>query len=372
MNSSPKSVAIIGAGVIGLSVGWALARAGMKVRVFDKGSATRQSSWAAAGMLAVAAETEPGHETFFALARASRERWGTFAAELEAESDREVFYEPGQTLVAAQCDEEAAHLRKSLQYLRTLDEPARLIKAPRDLEPELASDVTLGLLVARDGQVDNRALGRALHIAVTRAGGEIHENALVQDVLIENGRVNGVRVAGNAIEADHVIIAAGCWSSTSFPSVNGVLPTVHPVKGQMIAFQTKPGRLRHIVWGAGVYIVPRRDGRIIVGATMEERGFDTSTVPGVIEAQKAKAAAVLPFLGDLDVVDSWAGLRPGSPDGLPIIGPSAIEGLSLATGHFRNGILLAPITADLVARSVLEGEPAAALLPFLPERFALA
>jgi len=366
MNIAPKSVIIVGAGVIGLVVGRALARAGLDVQIYERREVAREATWAAAGMLAAAAESEPGNETFFALARASRERWRQFADELQGETEFDLHYREGATLVAAQSVAEEAQLRATVQYLRTLDESARLVKEPHQIEPELADDVQLGLFSPSDGQVDTRALGRALHQSLIRIGGQVHEHTSVNDVVVEGGRVIGVRVGDETAIADHVVLASGAWCD--FPTLRGIVPEVHPVKGQLLAFQAEPGRIKNIVWGQGVYIVPRKDGRIIVGATMEDAGFDVSIDPATIEAQRVKAARVLPFLNALEICDTWAGLRPGSPDGLPVMGPSALEGLTLAMGHFRNGILLAPITADLVGRSVIDGDIPPPLLPFLPNR----
>ncbi len=371
MTSEAKTVAIIGAGVMGLSIGWRLAQAGFKVQVFEEGLANRQASWAAAGMIAAAAETAPGQETFFALARASREDWPGFASDLETASGHGIAFLPGETLVVAQSQEHENHLRDTVKYLRQFDEPVRLIKKARlpEVEPEVSPDARLGLLSAHDGQVDNRILGTALCEALRREGGELFENTPVEDIVLESARAVGVKVAGEIIPADHVILCAGSWSSTSFPSSQEIVPQVHPIKGQMIAFQSDPGRLTRVVWGQGVYIVPRADGRIIIGATTEDTGFDLSTDQPTLEAQKAKAAAVVPFLGDLEIIDSWAGLRPATPDNLPIMGPSDIEGLTLATGHYRNGILLAPITAALIAEYIQSDQVPAGLIPFAPQRF---
>ena len=366
-----KSVVIVGAGAIGLSIGWELVQAGCQVRIFDKGPVAREASWAAAGMLAAAGETGPGNETFFALARASRERWAAYASKLESASGKNIGYASGETLIIAQSEDEETHLRDTVKYLRQFEEPVRLIKQSKlaEFEPEVASDALLGLLSPRDGQVDNRAFADALSIAFRKGGGEIFQNECVEDIIIESGRASGVKIGGNEVSADHIILCAGCWNSNSFPSLERVLPKIHPVKGQMIAFQAEPQRLKHIVWGQGVYIVPRMDGRIIVGATSEDVGFDKATDQKALDAQKAKAAKVLPFLGDVEIADHWAGLRPASSDGLPIMGPSDIAGLTLATGHYRNGILLAPITADFIADCILSDNVPATLIPFTPQRF---
>jgi len=305
-------------------------------------------------------------ETFFALAHASRERWGAYAAELETETGIDLHYRAGATLVVAQSDAEEEHLRATVRYLRTLDEPAKLVKAPRELEPELASNAQLGLFSPNDGQVDPRVLCRALHASLTRAGGSVHEHAAVDDIIVEKGRAVGVRVNGDDVRADHVLLASGAWCD--FPSVRGAIPAMRPVKGQLLSFQAEPGRVKHIVWGQGVYIVPRADGHIIIGATMEDAGFDTATDEATIAEQKAKAARVLPFLGALDVTDRWAGLRPASADGLPMLGPSEIGNLTLAMGHFRNGILLTPVTVQLVMDFLLSGDIPPPMVPFLPER----
>lgn len=366
MSTSAPTITIVGAGVMGLAIGRGLARAGWNVRVFDRREAGREASWAAAGMLAAAAETEPGIETFFALAHASRARWGAYAAELETETGFDLHYRAGATLVVAQSDAEEDLLRATVRYLRTLDEPAKLVKVPRALEPELADDAQLGLLSPNDGQVDPRALCRALHVSLTNAGGVVHAHMPVEDIVVEAGRAIGVRVQGEVVRADHVLLASGAWCD--FPSVRHAIPIMYPVKGQLLSFQAEPGRVKHIVWGQGVYIVPRSDGRIIIGATMEYVGFDTTTDEATIAEQKAKAARVLPFLGALDVADHWAGLRPASADGLPVMGPCAIANLTLAMGHFRNGILLTPVTVQLVADFLLSGDIPPPMVPFLADR----
>jgi len=371
MNSMPQSVIIIGAGVIGLSLGWRLSQAGIKVRIFDRGEPGKEASWTAAGMLAAAAETEEGHETFFALARASRDMWAGFAAEVEAASGHEIEYRSGETLVVARSLAEEEELRARVQYLRTLDEPTSIKKAPHELVPELADDVTLGHLSPRDGVVDNRALCEALVKCVRNAGGEVITNTSVDDIAIEGARCIGVVVGGKTVSADHVVLAAGPWSST-LPSVHGRIPETKPIKGQMIGFQGAPGQLKAIVWGEGVYIVPRKSGLIIVGATQVDAGFDKANDEAAVASQREKAIRVLPFLADLPMVKPWTGLRPGSPDDLPIMGPLDIQGLTLSSGHFRNGILLAPISAALVAETLVKGEIPAPLYPFLPTRFKFA
>lgn len=371
MTASSKHYAIVGGGVIGLTIAWRLAQAGATVSVFERDRCARGASWAAAGMLAAAAETGPGAETFFALARASRERWGSFASELESASGISIGYSGGSTLVAAQSEEAANHLRATAKHLRGLDEPVRLLTADdaKAAVPELAEDVQLALLSPKDGQVENRALGDALVVACSRAGVRIYENQPVQGIVLAGDAATGLNVGGHDIAFDGVVLCAGAWTSEDWAkSILGV-GSVGPVKGQMLALESETVELAHIVWGQGVYIVPRGNCRIIIGATTEDAGFDVSVNAATIQDLHARATDVIPALGEAEIVESWAGLRPGSADELPLMGPAGPKGLWLASGHFRNGILLAPITGDLMVTAMLTGDTPGPLWPFLPTRF---
>ncbi len=372
MTKDSRHIAIVGGGVIGLSIAWQLARAGQQVSIYERGQCGREASWAAAGMLAAAAETAPGQESFFALARASRDLWHRFAAELEAASGVKIGYAGGATLVAAQSVEHATHLRLTAKHLRGFDEPVRLLSGAEAIarEPTLAKDVQLALLSPKDGQVENRALCEALVIACSRAGVSIYEHQAVQQLEQTGNVATGVRVNDEVLDFDGVVFCAGAWTSANLFGAERLAAAVRPVKGQMLALQTDAAAPTHIVWGQGVYIVPREDGRIVIGATAEEAGFDTEVHRTDIASLHARASQLVPSLADAEVVESWAGLRPGSRDDLPLMGPLEIDHLWVASGHYRNGILLAPITAKLMARAILDGQAPAPLLPFLPTRFA--
>ncbi len=381
MSRSPSSisttvrprVAIIGAGVIGLGIGWRLAQAGCAVDLFERDRAGRGASWAAAGMLAAGVETEPGERTLAALTAESLRRWPGFAAELEAASGMEVELRTEGTLAVATTADEAARLRHEAEFQRSLGIELRWLTGAeaRRLESHLAPGISAAALSPRDIQVNNRQLVTALARAVERGGGRLHEQARVDAIEIAGGRVRAVRVGDRPYEADIVVLAAGAWSRGIEGLPPETRPPVRPVKGQMLALQMDAAAplLRHVVWAPGAYLVPRLDGRLIVGATVEERGFDATLTAGAMLSLLEAAWRVLPAIEDCPIIESWVGFRPGSPDDAPILGPTAVEGLILATGHHRNGILLAPITADEVSRCALSGKASGAIRPFGIERF---
>jgi glycine oxidase len=370
--SRPK-VAIIGAGAIGLGIGWRLAQAGAAVDIFERTSAGQGASWAAAGMLAAGVETEPGERALAALARQSLDRWPGFAAELESLSGISVELRTEGTLVVATGADEAARLRHDVEFQRSLGIELEWLTGTeaRRLEPRLSPGIAAAALSPRDHQVNNRQLVAALARAFERAGGRLHERTRVHGIEIAGGRVRAIRIGDRAHEADFVVLAAGAWSREIEGLPPEATPPVRPVKGQMLAVQMDADAplLRHVIWAPGVYLVPRRDGRLIVGATVEERGFDAALTAGAILSLLEAAWRALPAIEDCAIAESWVGFRPGSPDDAPILGPTTIEGLILATGHHRNGILLTPVTADEVSRCVLNGEVGEAIRPFGIERF---
>jgi len=366
-------VAIIGAGVNGLAIGWRLARAGCAVDVYDRGPVGREASWAAAGMLAAGLEAEPGEEALFGFCRHAQDLWPGFAREVEAASGLPIGYRDEGTLAVALTRDDAAELRFSAEFQTRLGVDltrltgAELLKREPMLRPGLAAAVHS----PADHQVDNRWLVPALAEALRRAGGAVHDHAAVEAVATDRGRATGVVVAGTARPADVVVLAAGAWSGGIAGIPREALPPVRPVKGQMLALQMDPAAplLRHVLWAGKAYLVPRLDGRLIIGATVEERGFDTTVTAGGMLSLLDAAWRVLPGIEELPIVESWAGLRPGSRDDAPILGPSAIEGLVFATGHHRNGILLLPATVEAVAGTILEGRLTVAAEPFRIDRF---
>ncbi len=375
VSGSASPVAIVGAGVCGLGIGWRLAQAGRAVTVVDRGRAGRGASWAAAGMLAPQVEAEPGEEALLPLLLESRDMWEGFATELERASGADVGYRAEGTLVVALDRDDREKLKFRYDYLMGLGgltlEWLTGAEARRR-EPHLARGVTGGIASPLDHQVDNRKVVEALATAFRAAGGALVEDCAVEEVMHEGGRVTGLRLAERTIPAETVVLAAGAWSRNIAGIPEGARPPVRPVKGQMLALQMDPAAplTEHVIWGPDCYLVPRGDGRLVVGATVEEMGFDTRlTGGGMFELLRA-AWETLPGIYDLPLVESWAGLRPASRDDAPILGTTELEGLILATGHHRNGILLTPITADAISRLVLEGTASAAIRPFSLDRFA--
>jgi glycine oxidase len=367
-------VAIVGGGVCGLGIGWRLAQAGCPVEVFERGEAGREASWAAAGMLAGGVETEPGEEPLLVLARESQRRWPEFAGELTATTGIDLGYRDEGTLIVAVTRDEAEQLRFTYDFQRGLGIELQWLTGAevRRREPHLRAGIAAGVYSPGDHQVDNRALVLALRAAFLSAGGRLHEGTEVTALEVESGRARGLRCGDARHEADVVVVAAGAWSR-ALPGLPGAArPPVRPVKGQMLALQMDPAAplLRHVLWATKSYLTPRRDGRLIVGATVEERGFDARLTAGGVFALLEAAWRPLPAIEELPIVEFWTGFRPTSRDDQPILGPTPVDGLVLATGHHRNGILLAPVTADLVAEFVLRGRLDPAAAPFTLERFA--
>ena len=375
--SSKPSVAVIGAGVCGLGVGWRLAAAGCRVDVFDKGAPGRGASWAAAGMLAARAEVEPGEDALLKLNLQSQEIWPGFAQELEAASGMNIDYRDDGTLIVGltRDDAEALDFTYKLQQSLGLDVQWLSGLEARRLEPFLSPNATAGVLSANDHQVDNRKLAQALECAFIAAGGRLHTETEVVAVDIANGRVKGA-VLGDAARtrhpADVMLLAAGPWSRDIGGLPDAARPPVRPVKGQMMSLAMDPAAplLRHVVWGPGVYLVPRNDGKLILGATVEEKGFDADLTAGGMLDLLRDAWETLPGIAELPVAETWVGHRPTSRDDAPILGPTEIDGLVMATGHHRNGILLTPVTADAVSAYILTGEIGPAIEPFTLDRFA--
>jgi glycine oxidase len=374
-NRSLPTVAIIGGGVIGLAIGWRLAQAGCAVDVFDRGDAGRGASWAAAGMLAAGVETEPGEIGLHALNRLSQEQWPGFAAELEAASGMSVGLRDEGTIVVALTRDDVGQLRFTHDFQRSLGIALEWLSAAeaRRREPHLHPNLAGAVYSPGDHQVDNRCVVTALRAAFLAAGGKLHEHSPVDAVEIRGGRVTGLRLGETCHAADMVVLAAGAWASeiAGLPAI--ARPPVRPIKGQMLALRMDPGAplLRHVLWTPKIYMVPRRDGRLIVGATSEERGFDMALTAGGVFALLEGAWRALPGVEELAIDEMWVGFRPGSRDDAPVLGPSAVDGLVLAVGHHRNGILLTPVTADAVADFILNGEVAEAIRPFAIDRFAV-
>jgi glycine oxidase len=366
-------VVIIGAGVVGLGIAWRLAPRAI-VTLFDRGKAGAGATHAAAGMLAACCEAEPGEEALVALGRESQARWPAFAEELARFSGVDVELRREGTLVLALTADDQATIGHHLEFQRKLDLPLEWLSATatRAKEPRLAGKIAGALFSPQDHQVDNRKLAQALRIAAEAAGATIMEHRPVKDIVAQGGRAKGVLLEdGTTVAADIVVLAAGARSRTIGGLPPDRRPPVRPIKGQMFSLRMDAAAplLTHVLWAPGVYLVPRRDGRLIVGATVEEKGFDdTITAGGMLTLLEAAWRAV-PAIEELPIEEIWVGHRPGSRDDAPILGPGPLDSLFYATGHHRNGILLAPVTADAMARLILDDIVDPAIKPFGLQRF---
>ncbi|MGH6671290.1 MAG: glycine oxidase ThiO [Xanthobacteraceae bacterium] len=366
-------VAIIGAGVVGLGIAWRLASRA-SVTVFDRNTSGSGASHAAAGMLAACCEAEPGEEALVALGRESQARWSAFADELLRVSGVDVELRREGTLVLALTADDQAEISHRLEFQKKLDLPLEWLSAAatRAREPHLAGKLAGALFSPDDHQVDNRKLAQALRVAAEAAGVTVREHCPVKEISVHGGRATGITLEdGTSSAADIVVLAAGAWSRGIGGLPSDRRPPVRPVKGQMLALQMDAAAplLDHVLWAPGAYLVPRRDGRLIVGGTVEERGFDTTITAGGMLTLLEAAWRAVPAVEELPIAEIWVGHRPGSRDDAPILGRGPLEGLFYATGHHRNGILLAPITADAMARLILDDVAEVAIRPFGLERF---
>jgi glycine oxidase len=360
---------IIGGGVIGLSVAWRAARAGLSVAVVDPDPGSGASHYAA-GMIAPISEAEFGEDAVVEVNRHSAARYPAYVADVEADSGRQAGYRQCGTLhVAVDADEHAA-LERAYQHRKAIGLPVVRLSAheTRELEPGLAPSIRSGMLADSDHVVDPRALTTALLAACTNCGVEIRRGR--GEVSIERGRVSGVRVeGGEPIGASQVVLAAGCWAATVGGVPSEDAPPVRPVKGQILRLRGAPGMITRTVRGSHVYILPRGDGRVVIGGTIEERGFDTTVFAGAVLELLRDARALVPDVAELELLEASAGLRPGSPDNAPIVGDANTPGLIVATGHYRNGFLLAPATADAVVDALSGHGWPEATRPWWPSRF---
>jgi glycine oxidase len=370
---SAPDVVFIGGGLIGLATAWRAATVGLSTVVVDP-QPGRAASHAAAGMLAPVTEVRPGEEELLRLNLASAERYPSFVAELEEATGIDPGYWPCGTVAVARDGDDMAALDDLYVFQRELGLAAeRLTRTGcRELEPALSPGVRGGYLVPGDHQIDNRALVRALMAACERAGVELRRGT-VRAVQECRGAAPVVRLdTGDAVAAGTVVLCAGCWSAGIPGLVHEAAPPVRPVKGQLVHLVSRSAAplLEHTVRGAELYVVPRRDGRVVVGATVEEQGFDRAATAGAVLALLRDAHELVPEIAELELVEIAVGLRPGSPDNAPIIGRTSMEGLVVATGHYRSGVLLTPVTADSVVELLVHGAVPEIIAPFSPERFA--
>jgi glycine oxidase len=353
-------VLVVGGGVIGLSCAWRAAQRGARVAVVERGDPGGGATRVAAGMLAPVGELGFGEPELLELTLAAARLYPEFVAELEEASGETTGYEQLGALHVALDRDEAAQLRRVHDLQRSLELEAEWLppRRCRELEPSLTPSFHGGVFAAGEAAVDPRALTRALLAALRAEGVEVRTGAEVIDGIFESERLVGVRTEDEKLRAETVVLASGAWAGAAEWLPEDARPRVRPVKGQVLELRRRDGEppARQILASERVYLVPRGDGRLIVGATVEEMGFDTAVTAGGVHELLREAYRLLPDVAEMELVDAIAGLRPGTPDNLPIVGPGAIDGLVLATGHFRNGILLAPLAAQAVA-DLLAGSP---------------
>ena len=372
---SPRSTrydaVIIGAGLVGLACAWSASRRGLSVLVLERADAGGAgASGVAAGMLAPVTEADFGEEAALRLCLAARERWPAFAARLEEETGRSTgFRESGALVVAADRDD-VEELRRLYDLHRSLGLDTEWLtpSAARGVEPSLSPRIAGGLLAEGDAQADPQATV----LALAAAAGEIAYGHEVHKIQHDGERVTGVSTSHGTISCDRVVVAAGAWSAALAPAA--ALP-VRPVKGQILQLRARAGTvepLGRIVRTPRCYLVGRGDGRVVLGATVEEQGFDMAVTAGGVHRLLEHAWEVMPEVDELELLQAVAGLRPGTPDNLPVIGEGDLSGLVWATGHWRNGVLLAPLTGEAVAELLAGGRLPEAVAGLGAERFAAA
>jgi glycine oxidase len=358
---------VVGAGLQGCGVALRLAQAGKSVLVLERSIPGAEASSAAGGILSPGVEAvEPG--PFYDLCALALSRYSAFAAEVERLSGMWVGFRAGGTLEVALDDRMAQVLAGRAAKLSRIGAAVDVLDgdAARRLEPALSDQSRGALYFPGEASVDPRLLGRALHLAASRAGARF-VSGQVRGIAYESGRVVGVDHETGRIASPVVVLAAGAWSL----QVGGhLLPpgAVRPVRGQIAVIDTRPPLLNRVIFSEKGYVVPRPDGRILCGSTMEEVGFEKAVTAGGLLHVLELAVEIAPRLATAPVVETWSNFRPGTPDGAPILGAGAAEGLFYATGHYRNGVLLAPITADAVSDAVLGRPPPVDLSPFSPAR----
>ncbi len=349
-------VAVIGAGIIGLSIAFELAARGATVRVYDTGEPAKAASWAAAGMLAPLTESIPD-DAMRRLCESSLALYPSFAQTIANVSGVDPHLRLDGIITAAYGPERLEELTDRAVELQSCGRRATMLDRDETLsaEPALSRTVAGALFVEGEGQIDNRRLGRALVTACEAEGVRIQIG--IESLLVEcdERRALGVRTDRGFFPTGAIVNAAGAWASRIPGVPDHCIPAVYPVKGQMIAMEIPVGFVRRTTWVPGAYLVPRPDGRLLVGATAENAGYDVRVTAGGLENLLRAAVTAAPALRDFTVSEAWAGLRPGTPDERPFLGPTSLSGYYLATGHYRNGILLAPATARMIADAVETG-----------------
>ncbi|MGA9634735.1 MAG: glycine oxidase ThiO [Solirubrobacterales bacterium] len=364
----------VGGGVIGLASAWRAARAGARVCVLERDRPAAGATGVAAGMLAPAGEASWGEDALVSLNLEALRRWSGFSERLERDSELQIGFAQHGALHVALDRDEAESLRRRYELHRRLGLGSEWLTggACRKIEPGLATGVRGGAHVPGEASVDPRRVVAALLSALDRAEVPVHGGAAVVSAERRDRSWTLQAADGCSFGAAALVLTAGSWSGQVEWLPPEARPPVRPVKGEILTLRGPAAEpaCERIVAGERVYMVPRADGRLIVGATVEERGFDTTVTAGGVHELLREAYRLVPEIAELELLETSAGLRPGTPDNAPLIGPGAIEGLLIATGHFRNGVLQAPLTADCIAALLAGDRPPIDLAPFSPQRFA--
>lgn len=366
-------VVIVGGGIIGCATAYYLAKGGARVTVLERGEIGNEASGAAAGMLA-ALSSEGGMRApaFDKLIDDSTALYQTLVPELK-QTGVDFHHRRTGVFHLALSDDEATALRERYEARRKLTDDLRWLDGPNEVrkeEPEANPRAVAAMVSSREEYVDPRRTTEALAAAATALGVTVHANAPVTRLRRDGaGRLRGLTTPGRSYDGDVILLAGGPWTNEIAKRLGATIP-VRPVRGQMLSLDGPKAPLRHMVWGGHAYLVPREDGQTYVGATVEEVGYRKRTTESGLASLRSGAGDLVPALRAAKQRRAWAGLRPGSPDGLPIMGKlPGWDNVWVSTGHFRNGILLAPISGQLVAKSILAGKPDAQLLTFDPMRF---
>jgi glycine oxidase len=361
-------VVVAGGGLIGASIAFELAQAGLHAAVFDAHEPGREASWASAGIISPAPEG-PGMIPLVALSKASAAMYPKFIAAVEEASGQNVEYRPDGAMEVFWEGDVREEISTLLAVYHGVGLRAEALTGERakELEPGLMEEVQGGVLRPDESSLDNRVLTQATLEAAKRKGVDIFAGNGATGIWKEGGLCRGLRLTNGKAEATWTIIAAGCFSA----KIEGAAPyaPVSPTKGQMAALRCEAVKIQHVLWSENIYLVPRNDGRILAGSTVERIGFDHDVTAGGMKKIMNGAIELLPALAKARIEETWAGLRPDSPDHLPILGPTDVEGLLMATGHFRSGILLAPLTAELMREWITTQKVSADWERFSPMRF---
>jgi glycine oxidase len=363
-----RDVIVIGGGVIGCSIAWRVAQAGLKVTVIERGRVGCEASRAAAGMLTPQGGAESGGP-FFDLCLRSRAMYREFGREVTEASGIDIEYKDEGTLFVVLEGEDQEERTRWASWQLEAGLPLEHLSADEvhKIEPAVTQSATRAIFLPEEHQVENRRLMDALEVAIRRARVELIEGSDVTAITTDQGKVTGVLCGSERLTANLVVVAAGTWSSQLLEPL-GLNVRIIPALGQMIAVRGRACRIDRVVHSSKVYVVPRRDGRILIGATVEYAGFQRGVTVKGISYLLSAATEIVPSLEGCEILETWSGLRPDTVDHLPILGASGIDNLILATGHFRNGILLAPLTATLIAQPLINGRQPNEIAPFSVDR----